>query len=420
MKWEVSPSKLHGTITIPPSKSQSMRALLFALLAKGRSRLYDLLPSPEMIRTCRLLGAQVEEYQDRIEIVGLNGRVEGAGDIIDAGNSGLIFRFIGAVAALSSKPIVLTGDHSVRHNRPIQPLLDGLTQLGAKALSLPGNGRGPILVEGPLRSGSATLDGEDSQPVSALLIATAFSQGEFELFVQNPGELPWIQLTLEWLKRFNIPCQARGGEHYHIQGGNAIEGFTYRAPGDFSSLAFPLAAALLTHSSVTFENLNFQDPQGDKRLIAILQEMGASIEIEGSTLHVKKGGPLCGIKIDLNDCIDALPILAVIGCFAEGETELVGGKIARKKECDRISAIACELRKMGAKIEEREDGLVIQRSDLKGASALYSYHDHRMALSLAVAALAASGKSQIDGVECVSKTFPLFQKQMQNLGADIK
>ena len=121
----------------------------------------------------------------------------------------------------------------------------------------------------------------------------------------------------------------------------------------------------------------------------------------------------------MNNCIDALPILAVAGCFAEGETELVGGAIARKKECDRISALATELKKMGAILEERSDGLLIRRSSLKG-SAVHSYHDHRMALSLAVAGLASSGETVVENIACISKTFPHFQSQMQSLGADIQ
>lgn len=395
-----------------------MRALLFAMLARGKSVLTNLLPSPDMVRTCRLLGAQIEEHPDRLEISGLDGKLNGAEDVIDAGNSGLILRLVGAVAALSSKPIVLTGDDSIRTNRPVIPLLEGLNQLGATAFSLRGNGKAPILVKGPFKSNRAEIEGMDSQPVSGLLIASAFASAPIEIFVSNPGELPWVALTLDWLDRFEIAYESRNGNYYRLMGNASIEGFSYHVPGDFSSLAFPLAAAILTDSEVRFDNLDFQDPQGDKELILILRQMGARIETEERAVHVKKGSALQGIKIDVNSCIDALPILAVMGCFAEGETELVGGAIARSKECDRISAIASELKKMGAYIEEREDGLLIRRSFLKG-SAVQSCRDHRIALALAVAALAARGETVIEDVACVSKTFPEFQQQMQALGACI-
>lgn len=417
--WKITPSQLRGRLTLPPSKSQSMRALLFGLLANGKSEITHLLPSPDMITACRLLGAQVEKRLDRIVIRGIGGKLDGAEDVINAGNSGLILRLVGAISALSSKSIVITGDHSIRHNRPIRPLLEGLTQLGATAFSLNENNKAPILVKGPHFLGRATLDGADSQPVSGLLIAGSFAPGPVELFVENPGELPWIGLTLDWLSRFHIPFQASGGTYYRVEGGAAIEGFSYTVPGDFSSLAFPLVAALLTDSEVRFDNLDFSDAQGDKQIIEILKRMGAKIEREERSLIVKKGSILRGIQIDVNACIDALPILAVVGCFAEGETELIGGRIARKKECDRIHSITTELKKMGALIEEREDGLLIKRSDLKGA-ALQSYDDHRMALALSVAALAANGESVVQHIACVSKTYPNFQIEMQSLGAQIQ
>ena len=416
--WEIQPSKLKGTLHIPPSKSQSMRALTFALLAKGKSVLSHLLPSPEMLHTCRLLGASVEEFPDRVEVIGLNGQLNGASDVINAGNSGIILRFIGALGALSPQPLVITGDHSIRHNRPVLPLLEGLTQLGARAFSLNGTGKAPIFVQGPLHGGHATISGEDSQPVSALLIASSFAPAPVELFVTNPGELPWVQLTLDWLDRLELPYQNEGGAYYSLPGNGSIEGFAYTVPGDFSSAAFPLAAALLTNSEVTLQNLDFRDPQGDKQLISYLQQMGAHIEVTENALHIKKGSALHGAKLDLNTCIDTLPILAVIACFAEGETVLSGAKIARRKECDRIAAITKELKKMGAHIEEHPDGVTIKHSPLKGGI-VESYNDHRMALALSVAGLAAREKTHVHSVECVDKTFPHFQAHMQALGAHI-
>lgn len=417
--WKITPSQLKGEITIPSSKSQSMRALLFGLLAQGKSAITHLLPSSDMIQVCRQLGAEIEEKNECVVIQGIGGKLNGAEDVIQARNSGLILRLVGAVAALSPKSIVITGDHSIRHNRPIRPLLEGLTQLGATAFSLNENDRAPILVKGPLFSGRAKIDGADSQPISGLLIAGSFAPGPVELFVENPGELPWVNLTLDWLSRFHIPYQATEGNYYRLEGGAAIEGFSYAVPGDFSSLAFPLVAALLTDSEVRFNNLDFSDSQGDKKIIEILKKMGAKIEREERSVVVKKGSQLQGTQIDVNACIDALPILAVVGCFAEGETELIGGGVARNKECDRIHSIATQLRKMGAAIEERVDGLLIKRSDLKGAI-VESYEDHRMALALAVAGLAAKGGSEVHHVACVSKTFPNFQIEMQHLGACIQ
>lgn len=373
-----------------------------------------------MVQACRLLGAQLTPTAQGWIVEGVAGKIRGAEDVIQAGNSGLILRLVGAIAGLSPKPIVITGDHSIRHLRPVAPLLEGLAQLGAKAFSLRGQGA-PIFVQGPIYPGSAVLCGKDSQPISGLLIASAFSCGPIELFVTNPGETPWVNLTLDWFKRLSIPCETRAFDYYRVPGGTVIEGFSYKVAADFSSLAFPLTAALVTGSELIVDNLDFSDPQGDKAIISLLQKMRAPFEIdEGAhTLFVRKTkGGLQGGSFDLNDCIDATPILAVIGCFAEGKTEIRGIAIARNKESDRVRAIAMELKKMGAKIEEHPDGLTISRSDLNGAH-LSSHNDHRIALALAVAALAAKGTSVIDNVDCTQKSFPQFCATMQKLGASI-
>jgi len=417
----ITPSILRGTVDVPPSKSQTLRALVFGLLARGLTEISGYLDSPDtyaMVRACRLLGARTEVFPDRIEI---EGNLRPAEDVIDAGNSGIVLRFIGAVSALVSEYTIITGDASIRNRRLSQPLLEGLTQLGAFAVSSKGDGFAPIVIKGPLRGGTALIDGADSQPVSALLIASAFTCAKTELFVRNPGEKPWIALTLDWFERFGIVCEHENFEKYHLPGHASIEGFSYAVPGDLSSAAYPLAAALATGSECILRNVDFSDAQGDKELIFQLQKMGARIEIDSDTktLWLKKGSKLQGAKIDVNGFIDSITILAVLGCFAEGETEIVGARIARSKESDRISAIVAELKKMGACIEEREDGIVVQHSVLKGAS-LESYSDHRMAMALAVAGLAARGESYLAGSECVLKSYPPFFQHLRQMGAKIE
>ncbi len=402
-----------------------MRALIFALMAKGTSRIRNYLPSPDtnaMVRALRLLGAVVDVMENEIYVDGTAGKLESAEDVIDCGNSGQMLRFIGALSALLPSYTVLTGDHSIRHNRPIQPLLDGLTQLGAFAVSSRGHGFAPIVIRGPLTKNKATILGTDSQPVSGLLIAASFGPNPIELHVTNPGEKPWIALTLHWLKRFGIPYGNEHFERYTLQGGAKLRSFDYTVPGDFSSAAFPIAAALLTRSELTLSPVDMDDPQGDKAIIPLFERMGARFETDSmqKTLTIKQGGSLKGTRIDCNDFIDALPILAVIGCFAEGQTELVNAAIARNKESDRIHCTAQELKKMGADIEERSDGLLIRPSKLKGGT-LQTHRDHRLVLALSVAALAASsGDSTIEGVSAAEKTYPEFLKTFTSIGANIE
>lgn len=418
---KIKPGKLHGEIAIPTSKSHTIRALLFSLMAKGKSRIAKALPSPDtfaMIDAIRSLGAKIDVENEVLVIEGVAGKLHPAENVIQCGNSGQVLRFIGALAALSPSYTVLTGDLSIRHNRPVKPLLDALNQLGAFAESSRLDGYAPIIVKGPVKHGKATLEGLDSQPVSGLLILGAFSP--LELQVTKAGEKPWIDLTLSWLDRFGIPYENHNYEHYKMKGHASIPGFEYTVPGDFSSAAFPLAAGLVTHSEITLDNLHMKDIQGDKAIIPTLESMGARLESHGSKLHVKKGHALHGRELDINGFIDALPILAVIGCFAQGKTELTNAAIARTKESDRIHCMVTELKKMGADIEERPDGVIVRQSVLRGSNALQAHQDHRIAMALAVAAMAAEGESLIHGIDCIAKSYPTFFIDFQKLGAQME
>lgn len=419
----ITKSTLNGAISLPPSKSQTLRAILFASLASGKSLIHHYLPSPDteaMIAACRLLGASIDLFPDRLEIRGVQGKIDHAEDVIQAGNSGIVLRFCAAVGALSSRPIVITGDHSIRHQRPMQPLLSALSQLGAIVQSMRGDGYAPVIIQGPIRSGSVFLEGNDSQPVSALIIASAFAEGPIEINVTNPGEKPWISMTLHWLERLGIPYQRSGFEQYTLFGNAQYEGFEYRVPGDLSSAAFPIAAALITQSELAIHNADLSDCQGDKELISLFQRMGAQIEIDSSSkkLLVKKGARLSGVVADINDFIDALPILTVVACCSEGTTQIQNAAIARQKECNRLRSITVELQKMGAHIEETPDGLIIHPSKLTGTR-VNSHQDHRMAMSLTVAGLAAEGKTHLSPINCIKKTFPSFLYDFNRIGARI-
>ncbi len=423
-KFRIHPSSVKGTIAIPPSKSHTLRAILFAAIAHGNSEIRQFLHSPDataMIEAMRAFGAKIQVTADTLRVNGLKGKLKSAEDVIDAGNSGQVLRFVGALAALSPAYTIITGDHSIRHNRPVKPLLDALSQLGALAVSARLDDCAPIIIRGPMQSGKARLLGEDSQPVSGMLIAASLLQGASTLEVINPGETPWIDLTLFWLKKFGIAITHENYERYFIPGNGKIEGFKTTIPGDFSSAAFPIAAALITQSELTLANIDMSDCQGDKKLILTLQKMGADIEIDDKkkTLHVRKSPPLRGMQIDINDFIDAIPILSVIACYCQGPTEIVNAAIARKKESDRIHAIATELKKMGGDLKEKPEGLVINPSPLHGAQ-VDAWRDHRIGMSLAIAALGAKGETIIDGVECIAKTYPGFDHDLRSIGCAIE
>lgn len=421
--YSVNKSTLRGDIEIPASKSHTLRAILFASLARGESLISHYLPSDDaqaMIRACRLFGAKIEVMPLSLKIQGI-GDLTCTEDVIDAGNSGIVLRFCTAIGALLKRPVVITGDHSIRHQRPMKPLLEALEQLGVSATSMRDDYFAPVVIKGPIRGGKASVEGQDSQFVSALLIAGAFAECPLDLTVHNAGEKPWVGMTLDWFDRLGIPYVNHNFEYYQLQGKARYQGFEYAVPGDFSSAAFPIVAALITDSELRVKNVDMSDCQGDKELIYVLQKMGALIEIDeaNKTLHVKRGSQLKGITCDINNFIDAITILAVVSCYANGETHIKNASIARNKECNRIQAIVTELKKMGADICETEDGLIIKGSVLKGTS-LHTYNDHRMCMALSVAALGAEGESIIGPVECVSKTYPSFLQDFVAMGASME
>ncbi|MEI6242884.1 MAG: 3-phosphoshikimate 1-carboxyvinyltransferase [Chlamydiota bacterium] len=412
----VPSSYLPHRFEIPSSKSHTMRALIFSLMAKGKSIIKNPLMSPDtfsMLSIIKSFGAKVALYSDSIEIIGVGGKLKVPDDVLHVGNSGIILRFMGALSALLDSNVIFTGDASIRHRRVVLPLLSGLKQMGAVAESMQQNGLAPILIKGPIvATKNVEIDGEDSQPVSALLIASSFVKGKTHFSIRNPGEKPWVEMTLSWMKSLGIRLESDGFSSYTSFGSASLEGFYRKIGGDFSSAAYPAAAALILKREVFLDNLFLDDVQGDKKFFTLLQEMGAVIEMHPSFVYIDgRKSEIRGKKMDINDCIDALPILAVLGCFAEGELEVTGAKMARNKESDRISSIGRELRKMGAFFEEKEDGFVVKQSKLFG-SELFSHEDHRLALSLSLAALGASGESILKNVDCVQKSYLSFFSEM--------
>lgn len=420
----VKKGSLQGEMTIPSSKSQTLRAILFAAMASGKSKIFRYLDSPDtsaMIRACRLIGARIDLFPDRIEIEGISGKIDHADDVIDAGNSGIVLRFFTALGTLASHPTVITGDDSIKYRRPMKALIDALTVAGADIRSMRGDGFAPIIVNGPLKKSTIAVQGEDSQHVSALLIASAFARGSTRIEVGNPGEIPWVALTLDWLTRLNIPFTNRDFRTFTVEGNASYSGFEYTVPGDLSTVAFPLVAALATRSDLLLKNIEMTDPQGDKQFISVLIEMGAAIEYDapGKCLFIKGDSSLRGIDADINSYIDMITPLAVTGCFAEGKTRIYNAEIAGHKECNRILATASELRKMGASVTVTDDGLIVEKSRLTGAS-VDSHQDHRMAMSLCVSGMGAEGITIVDSSDCIKKTYPTFVEDFRKSGANVE
>jgi 3-phosphoshikimate 1-carboxyvinyltransferase len=424
MNLLIGPSpNLRGAVKVPPNKSHSFRALIMAALAEGTSKITAPMVSNDWMRgveALEMFGAGIDPKSGNIwHVTGTAGCLAVPDEVMDCGNSGIILRFFMALAACCEGYTVLTGDESLRHIRLCQPLIDALNALGAWAVSTKGDGHAPVVVRGKLRGGRAEIDGLDSQPVSALLIASALAEAPTELAVRRPGEKPWVALTMDWLRRCGVEFSNQNYELYRVRGNSRWKAFDCRIPLDWSAALYPLAAALITpDSEIQLPGMDFDDVQGDKEVVNVLKSMGADIEVRGDAV-VARSSRLVGREIDCNDFIDQFLLLAVLGAYAEGETLLTNAEVCRHKECDRIAEICRSLKAMGADVQERPDGLLVRRSRLHGAK-LDSRSDHRLVMALSVAALGVSGSSLVSDIECIKKTFPNFVEQMQAVGCDMQ
>ncbi len=418
MKLLVTPSRLSGTIAVSGSKSHTIRGVVFALAAEGRSVLRAPLRSADtlaVLAAAREFGARIEEHPDRWEITGSGGRLADPGRPVDLCNSGTGLRLLTGLAALQDFQIEFDGDASLR-TRKMGSLLAALEMLGAEYTAASG-GVAPLSIRGPVHGGKTRVDGRLSQFLSSLLIALPLLREDSVVELDELFEQPYVGITLAWLEALGIDCRAsEDWLRWEIPGNQHYAPFDRTIPADFSTAAFPLVAAALSGDGVTICNLDFDDAQGDKAVFGMVEAMGGVIRRSGE-LRVERSPRLRGGEFDLNATPDALPILAVAGAFASGETRLVNVPQARCKETDRIAVMASELGKMGVVVTELPDGLVIQGGRPHGSAELSSHDDHRIGMALAVAALAADGPSEIDAIEAAAVTYPNFVADFQRLGA---
>lgn len=421
MKIIANKSSLRGEITVPGSKSHTIRGLVFGLLAKGQSCLLNPLLSEDTescYKAAINLGATIKVSEsEQAWYIDSNGLP--LNPLVydhDLGNSGTSLRLLTGVVSLMEKTFRFDGDHSLR-TRLMEPLLKALQNLGATYQAEGPGGKCPFTIKGPLRGGQTEVDGTTSQFLSSLLVVTPFCPEDTEISVKKLNEKPYVHITLNWLKELGIAVDANEAlSTFKIRGRQVLKPFTKRIPADFSTACFPLCAAAVTNSPLTLRGLDFTDVQGDKVVFEFLKQMGMQYEnVEGGL--VLKPGCLQGATLDLNATPDALPILSVLGCFAKGKTVLANVPQARFKETDRIAAMTTELRKLGARIEELPDGMIIHESPLTGGE-VHGHHDHRIVMSLAIAGLGAMSPVTVDTAESAAVTYPKFAQDFKDLGAD--
>jgi 3-phosphoshikimate 1-carboxyvinyltransferase len=411
---------LSGKITIPPSKSHTIRGVIFGTLADGVSTLKNPLEAQDTrscVACCTLLGAKITRGKTW-KIHGMDGEITIPEEPLFVGNSGTTLGNLLAVSCLGDKAVTLDGDESIRH-RPFMSLVDALSSLGATVSSRDNSGMCPITVKGPLKGGEATVDGITSIYTTPLLVAGPLLDASTVITLTPPiNEKGYIEMTMSWLDALGCPYNNEEFKRITIEGGQRYREFTRTIPGDASSAAFPLCAAVVTSSEITVHGLDLNDPQGDKAIITYLKRMGAEIEERNDAIIIHPS-TLTGTTIDLTDTPDLLPILCVVGCVAEGTTVLKNIQVTRMKETDRVTVMIEELSKMGGKITEKGNELQIKKSSLTGAQ-VQGYNDHRVVMALTVAGMAAQGTTVVDSAESASVTYPSFVESMKQLGAEIQ
>lgn len=423
---ELSKAKgFHGTFSPTPDKSISHRSIIFSSLAKGKSIIKNFLRADDTMSTLnafRALGVAIDDTGDDLIVNGngIHGLKE-PHNVIDCRNSGTTMRLISGV--LSGNPFfsVLTGDESLR-TRPMGRIIVPLQKMGAEIRARGNNAYPPLAITGKkLRSITYTLPVASAQVKSAILLAGLYAEGETEII----EPIKTRDHTERMLPLFGSEITV-DGLHIKIRSGIELKGTDIEVPGDFSSAAFFInGAVLINNSDITIKGVGINPTRTG--LIGALKEMGAAIEIFNmrtisgepvADIHCQGGKALRAIDITrdkISALVDEFPIICVAATQAEGTTTIRGAEELRVKESDRIKSMATELKKMGAEIEEFEDGLSIKGKRLLTGATVESYSDHRIAMSLSIAGLIAQGITTVNGISSVNISFPVFFELLRKL-----
>ena len=420
MKCKVEKSKISGTVVCPPNKSYTHRAIFLASLAGNNSKVENVLLSADTSATidaCKKFGADIETENSSILVknpINLGTNVPE----INAENSGTTIRIASGIASLFSEDITLTGDSSLQ-KRPMLPLLDALSSIGAQCSST--NGNPPITIKGKITGGDVTIPGNfSSQFISALLISGPLTENGINLTIEgNLVSKPYLDATIASMRKFGVSVQTLiPYKRYNISP-QIYKSASFTVPIDFSSLALLLSAVTLNGEEVIIKGNIGNLPQGDEVFIDILEQLGVTVNISDEEIKIASPEKLNGGRFDLSNSPDLLPPLAILALKTTNPLEIVNVKHARLKETDRIAIISRELVKLGIKIQENEDGLILESSDNLSGAELNSENDHRLFMAFCIAGMFV-GDCTVTDPESVKVSYPNFVEEMNRLGAKIQ
>lgn len=413
---------VNGEVTIPGSKSLSNRILLLAAMAKGETKITNLLNSDDirhMLNALQAVGVSYQLSDDRTEctMTGLNGPLSYSGALeIFLGNAGTAMRPLTAALTLGQGEFTLTGEHRMTE-RPIKDLVDALLQLGADIAYLGNDGYPPLKIVGSgIRGGRVSIKGNiSSQFLTALLMAAPFADSDLEIVVD--GELvskPYIHITLDVMQKFGVAVENDNFERFVVRAGQQ-----YKAPGeimvegDASSASYFLAAGAIGGGTVRVNGVGTTSVQGDARFAEVLEAMGAQVTWGETWIEVSRGD-LKAVDMDMNHIPDAAMTIATAALFADGTTTIRNIYNWRVKETDRLSAMTTELRKLGATVDEGHDYISVTPPEAIQSAAIDTYNDHRIAMSFSLAAFGNSPIT-INDPKCTSKTFPTYFEMFDSI-----
>ncbi len=420
MNCKIEKSKISGSIVCPPNKSYTHRAIFLASLAGNNSRVDNVLLSADTIATieaCKKFGAEIEI--ENLSIIVKNPIKLGTNvPEINTENSGTTIRIASGIASLFSEEIILTGDSSLQ-KRPMQHLLDALSSIGAQCNST--DGKPPIKIKGKILGGDVTIPGNfSSQFISALLICGPLTEKGINLTIEgNLVSKPYLDATIASMRKFGVSVQTLiPYKKYNITP-QVYKSTTFTVPIDFSSLALLLAAAALNGEEIIIKGNIGNLPQGDEAFIDIIEQLGVTVNISDEEIKIKSPEKLKGGKFDLSNSPDLLPPLAILALKTSAPLEIVNVKHARLKETDRIAIISRELVKLGIKIQEKDDGLILESSEKLNGAELNSENDHRLFMAFCIAGMFV-GDCNVTDPESVKVSYPNFVEEITRLGANIQ